>query len=375
MAPPIQGALPPDGIRRRGKNYYSVCNHVFEMDAKYKPLKPLGAGAYGVVCSALDKKTNKKVAVKKISKLFEDHTTAVRTLREMAILRQVRHANVIPLKDVMVPSLKTKFKDIYLVFELMDTDLSHIIKSSQGLSANHVKFMVFQILCGLCYIHSANVLHRDLKPSNILINSNCDLKIGDFGLARTTAQDDSEFMTGYVVSRWYRAPEVLLGSYNYGQAIDVWSAGCTFAELLGRRPIFPGTCSENQLQCIISVLGTQKEADLEFIQSAMARKYVKSLPHCRGIPLSSLFPLADPLELDLLEKMLVFDPRKRITASEALKHPYLEDIYDPTVDCPAQFQVKIDVEEGVKEKVMRKLMWDEVVYSHPELALNHGPCR
>ncbi|PKI36887.1 hypothetical protein CRG98_042729 [Punica granatum] len=210
MAPPIQGALPPDGIRRRGKNYYSVCNHVFEMDAKYKPLKPLGAGAYGVVCSALDKKTNKKVAVKKISKLFEDHTTAVRTLREMAIL---------------------------------------------------------------------------------------------------------------------------------------------------------------------SVLGTQKEADLEFIQSAMARKYVKSLPHCRGIPLSSLFPLADPLELDLLEKMLVFDPRKRITASEALKHPYLEDIYDPTVDCPAQFQVKIDVEEGVKEKVMRKLMWDEVVYSHPELALNHGPCR
>ncbi|PKI70011.1 hypothetical protein CRG98_009614 [Punica granatum] len=228
MAPPIQAALPPDGIWRRGKNYSSVCNHVFEIDAKYKPLKPLGAGAYGVVCSALDKKTNEKV---------------------------------------------------------------------------------------------------------------------------------------------------LLGSYNYGQTIDVWSAGCIFAELLGRQPIFPGTCSENQLQCIISVLGTQKEADLEFIQSATARKYVESLPHCRGIPLSSLFPLADPLELDLLEKMLVFDPRKRITAAEALKHPYPEDIYDPTLDCPAQFQVKIDVEEGVKEKVMRKLMWDEVVYSHPELALNRGPCR
>lgn len=199
---------------------------------------------------------------------------------------------------------------------------------------------------------------------NILINCNCNLKICDFGLARTVARDESEFMTEYVVTRWYRAPELLISSYNYGPAIDVWSVGCIFAELLGRRPIFPGTNSLNQLNHIINVLGTQKEADLAFIQSPRSKEFIKSLPYARGIPLSSLFPLADPLGLDLLEKMLVFSPDKRITVLEALQHPYMAGLYDPEIQRPAHCQVTVDVEEGMKENMTREVMWDEMLHFH-----------
>ncbi|MBA0616994.1 hypothetical protein Godav_026474 [Gossypium davidsonii] len=358
---------PPNGVKPRGKHYYSMWQTLFEIDTKYVPIKPIGRGAYGVVCSSINKETNEKVAIKKINNVFDNRVDALRTLRELKLLRHIRHDNVIALKDVMMPTHRTSFKDVYLVYELMDTDLHQIIKSSQPLSKDHCKYFIFQLLRGLKYLHSANILHRDLKPGNLLVNANCDLKICDFGLARTS-RGNEQFMTEYVVTRWYRAPELLLCCDNYGTSIDVWSVGCIFAEILGRKPIFPGTECLSQLKLIIDVLGSQQEADLQFIDNPKARRYIKSLPYSRGTHLSHLYPQADPLAIDLLQRMLVFDPSKRITVTEALLHPYMSGLYDPRCNPPAQVPIDLDIDENMREEMIREMMWAEMLHYHPEAA-------
>ncbi|XP_061949324.1 mitogen-activated protein kinase 7 isoform X2 [Populus nigra] len=357
---------PPNGIRPRGKQYYSMWETVFEVDSKYVPIKPIGRGAYGVVCSSINRETNEKVAIKKINNVLENKIDALRTLRELKLLRHIRHENVIALKDVMMPIHRTSFKDVYLVYELMDTDLHQIIKSSQPLSNDHCKYFIFQLLRGLNYLHSANILHRDLKPGNLLVNANCDLKICDFGLARTS-RGDEQFMTDYVVTRWYRAPELLLCCDNYGTSIDVWSVGCIFAEILGRRPIFPGTECLNQLKLIISVLGSQNDTELEFIDNPKARRYIKTLPYARRIHFSHLYPHADPLAIDLLLRMLVFDPTKRISVTEALLHPYMSGLHDPRHDPPARVPINLDIDENPGEHMIREMIWDEMLHYHPEV--------
>ncbi|KAE8727119.1 Mitogen-activated protein kinase 4 [Hibiscus syriacus] len=363
MAMPVE---PPNGVQAEGKHYFSMWQTLFEIDTKYFPIKPIGRGAYGVVCSAINRETNDKVAIKKINNVFDYPVDALRTLRELRLLRHIRHDNVIALKDVMMPAQRTSFKDVYLVYELMDTDLHQIIKSSQPLSNDHCKYFIFQLLRGLKYLHSANILHRDLKPGNLLVNANCDLKICDFGLARTS-RGNEQFMTEYVVTRWYRAPELLLCCDNYGTSIDVWSVGCIFAEILGRKPIFPGTECLSQLKLIINVLGSQQEADIQFIDNPKARRFIKSLPHSRGIHLSHLYPQADPLAIDLLQRMLVFDPSKRISVTEALLHPYMSGLYDPRRDPPAHVPIDLNVDENVGEDV-REMMWTEILHYHPEPA-------
>lgn len=224
-----------------------------------------------------------------------------------------------------------------------------------------------QLVRGLKYLHSANILHRDLKPGNLLINANCDLKICDFGLARTSSTKN-QFMTEYVVTRWYRAPELLLCCDNYGTSIDVWSVGCIFAELLGRKPIFPGSECLNQLKLIINILGSQREEDLEFIDNPKAKRYIKSLPYSPGTPFARLYPNAHPLAIDLLQKMLVFDPSKRISVTEALQHPYMSALYDPNTDPPAVVPIDLDIEEDLGEEMIREMMWKEMVHYHPEAA-------
>ncbi|XP_077219816.1 mitogen-activated protein kinase homolog NTF3 [Tasmannia lanceolata] len=357
---------PPNGTGIRGKHYYSMWQSLFEIDTKYVPIKPIGRGAYGIVCSSVNKDTNEKVAIKKINNAFDNRVDALRTLRELKLLRHLRHENVIALKDVMMPVHRT-FKDVYLVYELMDTDLHQIIKSSQALSNDHCQYFLFQLLRGLKYLHSANILHRDLKPGNLLINSNCDLKICDFGLARTSS-GKGQFMTEYVVTRWYRAPELLLCCDNYGTSIDVWSVGCIFAELLGRKPIFPGTECLNQLKLIINVLGSMPDPDLDFIDNPKARKYIKILPYSQGTPFARLYPNANPLAIDLLQKMLVFDPSKRISVTEALQHPYMSPLYDPNSDPPAQVPIDLDIDEDLGEDMIREMMWNEMLQYHPEAA-------
>lgn len=347
-----------------GKACWTLWRTVFEIDEKYTPIKAIGKGAYGVVCSAKMAPTGEKVAIKKIGNAFENLTDARRTLREIKLLRHLRHENIIAVKDIMKPPSRDKFNDVYLVYELMDTDLHQIIRSSQSLTNEHFQYFIYQILRGLKYVHTANVLHRDLKPSNLLLNASCDLKICDFGLARTSTERN--FMTEYVVTRWYRAPELLLSCEHYTAAIDMWSVGCILAELLGRRPLFPGKDYVDQLKLIVKTLGPPSEDDLSFITSHKARAYIRALPPSEAVVWKKKFPEADALAIDLMTKMMAFDPRKRINVTEALSHPWLAQLHDETVEPSAPSGFEFDFEEAqLDEEAVRSLVWSEMNHYHP----------
>ncbi|KAG1077974.1 hypothetical protein G6F42_024500 [Rhizopus arrhizus] len=230
----------------------------------------------------------------------------------------------------MKPKSIDDFTEVYLIQELMETDMHRVIRT-QDLSDDHCQYFTYQTLRALKAMHSANVLHRDLKPSNLLLNANCDLKICDLGLARSanSADENSGFMTEYVATRWYRAPEIMLTFKEYTKAIDVWSVGCILAEMLSGKPLFPGRDYHHQLTLILDVLGTPTMDDFYGIKSRRARDYIRSLPFKKRIPFARLFPNANPMAVDLLEKLLTFNPTKRTTVEEALKHPYLEPYHDP----------------------------------------------
>jgi mitogen-activated protein kinase 1/3 len=196
--------------------------------------------------SAVHKPSGQKVAIKKITP-FDHSMFCLRTLREMKLLRYFNHENIISILDIQKPRSYDTFNEVYLIQELMETDMHRVIRT-QELSDDHCQYFIYQTLRALKAMHSANVLHRDLKPSNLLLNANCDLKVCDFGLARSAAsqEDNSGFMTEYVATRWYRAPEIMLTFKEYTKAIDVWSVGCILAEMLSGKPLFPGkdcTCT------------------------------------------------------------------------------------------------------------------------------------
>jgi len=230
----------------------------------------------------------------------------------------------------------------------METDLYKTIYSANRLTDEHMQYFIYQILCGLHYIHSAGVIHRDLKPSNVLLNGDCRAKICDFGLARVMdpEQDHAGMLTEYVATRWYRAPEVMLNAKNYTSALDMWSIGCILAEMLGNKAVFPGKNYVDQLSKIFEIMGTPRGDDLKCIQSERPREYVLKLPFKAKQPLEKMFPDADQLVLDLLDKLLCFDPSKRLTASESLAHPYFGEYHDPddepVCDEPFKFKVELD---------------------------------
>mgnify|MGYP001810629239 CR=1 FL=1 len=245
-----------------GVNHYKICGTTFLLEPNYTPLKAIGTGAYGVVCSAKMKQTDgteRDVAIKKIANAYNNIEDAKRLLREIKLLKHFHHDNIMNLLEITRPRSYEQFEDIYIVSELMDTDLGQIIRSDQPLTDEHIQYFTYQILRAVKYIHSSNVIHRDLKPSNILVNSNCDLKVCDFGLSRPLGSgaftpESKHNMTLYVTTRWYRAPEVLLCD-SYSKPIDLWSVGCILAELLGRKPVFPGKNHWVQLPMIISIMG------------------------------------------------------------------------------------------------------------------------
>ncbi|XP_059660646.1 mitogen-activated protein kinase 3-like [Cornus florida] len=346
---------------------YNVTGNCFEITSKYRsPIVPIGRGAYGIVCSVLDSETNEMVAIKKIADAFDSYVDAKRTLREIKLLRHLNHENVISIRDVIPPPLRRDFSDVYITTELMDTDLHQIIRSKQSLSEEHCQYFLYQILRGLKYVHSANVIHRDLKPSNLLVNANCDLKICDFGLARPNSEND--FMTEYVVTRWYRAPELLLNSSNYTGAIDVWSVGCIFMELMNRKPLFPGKDHVHQFRLLTELLGTPTESDLGFVRNEGSRKYIRQLPQHPRQQLAKVFPHIGPLAIDLMDKMLTFDPAKRITVEEALAHPYLANIHDRDDEpvCPEPFS--FDFEQALGEEQMKDMIYQEALALNPYYA-------
>nr|QIC53202.1 MAPK11 [Lethenteron camtschaticum] len=298
---------------------------VWEVPERYSGLTPVGSGAYGSVCSALDRHRAMKVAVKKLSRPFQSLIHAKRAYRELRLLKHMNHENVIGLLDVFTPDKSLDvFNDMYLVTHLMGADLNNIVKC-QKLTDDHVQFLVYQTLRGLKYIHSAGIIHRDLKPSNLAVNEDCELKILDFGLARLTDEE----MTGYVATRWYRAPEIMLNWMHYNQTVDIWSVGCIMAELLTGRALFPGTDYIDQLKLIMQLVGTPGPELMQKISSDSARNYIQSLPVMKKRDFRDVFLGANPNAVELLERMLVLDTERRVTASQALAHPYLAQYHDP----------------------------------------------
>ncbi|GAB0145584.1 Subtilisin-like proteinase Spm1 [Epichloe bromicola] len=357
----------------QGRKVFKVFNQDFIVDERYTVTKELGQGAYGIVCAAVNGQTNEGVAIKKVTNVFSKKILAKRALREIKLLQHFRgHRNsadsgnpnyqITCLYDMDVPRPDV-FNETYLYEELMECDLAAIIRSGQPLTDAHFQSFIYQILCGLKYIHSANVLHRDLKPGNLLVNADCELKICDFGLARGFSVDPQEnagYMTEYVATRWYRAPEIMLSFQSYTKAIDVWSVGCILAELLGGRPFFKGRDYVDQLNQILHILGTPNEETLSRIGSPRAQEYVRNLPFMPKKSFTSLFPQANPDALDLLDKMLAFDPSSRISVEQALEHPYLHIWHDASdePDCPTTFNFDFEVIDDVGE--MRRLILDEV---------------
>jgi serine/threonine protein kinase len=427
--------------------------------------------------------TRARVAVKKVIDPFHDHTDCKRLLREIRFLRCLYHPNLLHLTDIMPPSGKPGkspspegWKDVYLVTRLFDTNLHRVIYSGHALTDAHIQYILWQVFRALRYLHRAGVVHRDMKPTNLLLNRDCELALADFGLARymgpalaagahtsevpgepslsprrspptvggmasldggaaAATADGTQAgqaggrkkkgqLTKYVVTRWYRAPELLVQNRKYDAKVDLWSTGCMIAELLGCKALFPGKDSLHQLRVIVELLGVPSEEELSFIHNPQAVTYIRNLrpkgatagstavgsaavgsaavgsaavgsaavghgtPGIHGAPRQSpserfaqMYPAANPLLLDLMSRLLHFDPRMRPSAAEALRHPYLAAYAEaPEEDLPVpEVEMEFEHEEPGTEE-LRQLIWQEVLHYHPNgsphgLPHGRGPAR
>lgn len=394
----------------------------------------VGTGSYGHVCEAYDKVNNRIVAIKKIHKVFEDLIDCKRILREIAILNRLEHMNVIAILDICVPENLETFDELFIVLEICDSDFKKLFRNPVFLLELHVKTLLYSLVVGVKYLHSAGILHRDLKPANCLVNQDCTVKICDFGLSRavgmerqlhlhtlpdTPREGDHQQtsgsptvpmiphtqklkrqLTGHVVTRWYRAPELILLEENYTEAIDVWSIGCIFAELLGmmkenvpfptdRGPLFPGSScfplspdqrhavdykfhtrgNRDQLNMIFNILGTPVEEDIECLEKADARKYIQCFTKREGLGLGEKFKNSSPDAIDLLSKMLQFNPRKRIAVDEALEHPLFAEVRHSETVARDQVFLQFELEPELDENLLRKYFIMEMQKFHPDVVI------
>ncbi|KAJ9109229.1 Cyclin-dependent kinase catalytic subunit [Naganishia friedmannii] len=284
----------------------------------YTKLEKVGEGTYGVVYKARDLRNNNIVALKKIRLEAEDEGVPSTAIREISLLKELsRDDNIVKLFDIVHQDQK-----LYLVFEFLDMDLKKYmdtVGNSEGLGPMMVKKFTYQLIKGLYYCHAHRVLHRDLKPQNLLINKEGNLKLADFGLARAFGIPLRTY-THEVVTLWYRAPEVLLGSRHYSTAIDMWSVGCIFAEMAMRQPLFPGDSEIDEIFKIFRLLGTPNEDIWPGV--SQLPDYKPTFPQWNGVDLARAVPGLDANGIDLLRQTLIYDPSHRLSAKRALQHDY-----------------------------------------------------
>jgi len=389
----------------------------WQLPERYEVCEWIGSGSYGTVCEAEDSETGSSVAIKRCGGLFDHLSCGTCILREISILSRLDHVNVIKIHRVFIPDSIQRFHDLYMVMELADSDLKKLMTKDVALTPLHTSTLLYNLLRGVRYIHSAGVYHRDLKPANCFVNADCTVKIGDFGLARALGDDVPAHeitprvseggprsipqvphtqrmerrLTGHVVSRWYRAPELILLQQSYTDAIDMWSVGCIYAELLGmlpgidvadRAPLFPGMCcfpcsphpglpadyryytqgNQDMLCKIFNILGTPSDMELAELDREDAKLYVRCFQSRVGCGLGAKFPHVARESVDFLEEVLHFSPRARASAVEALRHPLLRSIRDPKTETtlPAMFEQDFEIgDQEMNEDKLRSRFWAE----------------
>ncbi|XP_061585299.1 mitogen-activated protein kinase 4 [Cololabis saira] len=313
----------------------------FELSGHFVDPRPLGAGVTGLVLSAVDQRTGHRVAIKKL--VMRDSVTVKHALREVKITHRLHHENVVRVHEVLAPYGRplprdpTQLSALYIVQECMETDLARLLDRGP-LPTGHATLLFYQLLRGLKFIHSANVLHRDLKPANIFINTDqLLLKIGDFGLARIVDPHYSHegYLSEGLVTKWYCSPRLLLSPNNYTKAIDMWAAGCILAEMVSGRTLFAGAHELEQMQLILNTVPVLREEDRQDLLQVMP-SYVSHGWRVKK-PFSELLPKVDAQAVDFLERILTFNPMDRLTAEAALSHPFLQQYSCPD-DEPTSLQ-------------------------------------
>jgi len=292
------------------------------MNRYAKVEKPVGEGTYGVVYKAKHNETGEMVALKKIRLELEDEGVPSTALREISILKELSHPNIVQLRDVEHSQSPAR---LYLVFEWLDQDLRKYLDNVDGsLSLDLVRSYMSQMLQGLDYCHSIGIFHRDLKPQNLLLDKQGTLKIADFGLARAFSLPFRTY-THEIVTLWYRAPEILLGQRRYGLPVDMWSVGTIFAEMVNRKPLWTGDSEIDEIFLIFRTLGTPTEEMWPGVTSLP--DFNAEFPKWYPQPLAKKFPELDDDGLDLMANTFIYDPAARISARAALRHPFFSELF------------------------------------------------
>ena len=364
------------GRLRANEKVNYIGQTTFTIDRNYTDFKLIGKGSYGVVCSAHDNKQNERIAIKKITPIFRDIDDAKHVIREIRLMKHMgKHDNIITLHDLII---RENNDELYIIMELLDSDLHRVIQSSQVLTNGHLRHFLFQLLCGVKYLHDNNIIHRDLKPGNLLVSRDCKLRITDFGLARQVPRsgvsgnksigDDIDIpMTEHVVTRWYRPPELMLcpdGLYSY--SVDMWSCGCIFAEMLLRRPLFPGKNFIDQLTLIFNIIGSPKYSHINHITNHQAKKYLETQKGKKRVDFKTLFSsnMISKEAIQVVDSLLIFHPNDRLTCDETLLLPYFDNmpnsksmIFPKT---SSNFEFEYENNKKLTKNHLRQLILNEV---------------